>query len=641
MEGAYDIPYETKKKFSAPEMNELINNFKAHDVDKSGKIEKAELKTIMVDLGHRETTEEDISKMLESVDIDSDNQLTIIEFLNLLANIKEVKGTDSIVTVTKTGKEVVEKTSGSYKHTYDVEERECFARVINQSLQTDEDCKEMLPIDPETDDLFKVVDDGIILCKLVNIAQPGTVDERVLNTKSNKTIFHIKENLNLALASIKGIGCKVIGIDDELIMKHTENIILGLLWQLIKIILVKDINLKHVPELARLVDEDNDEELSDLLKLPAEEILVRWVNYHLKNAKSDRKIKRIGKDMSDSIVYATVLHQLDNDCIDLASVKSEEDTNKRAKMVIEASNKFGINPLIGPSDILSGNTKLNTVFTADIFNHKHGLEELTKEEYEAAAMLDDDIEGSREERSYRMWVNSLGIEDVYVNNLYEEARDGLVFLKVMDRIQPGVVDWKRVEKKTGNNKFKKQINCAEVIECAKRMKCIIPGIESSQILNAKKKSILAIVWQIVKLHYMQLIGNDSEKDLVEWANKMIGKEENQVKSFKDKAIQNAKFLIHLCAALEPRAVNWEIVSDGDSEEDRMNNAKYAISIARKLGATIFCVWDDIVKVNHKMILVFVCALKDVHEEIKKKKKGGKSGEDTEEAKEETEEAKAE
>jgi len=641
MEGAYDIPYETKKKFSAPEMNELINNFKAHDVDKSGKIEKAELKTIMVDLGHRETTEEDISKMLESVDIDSDNQLTIIEFLNLLANIKEVKGTDSIVTVTKTGKEVVEKTSGSYKHTYDVEERECFARVINQSLQTDEDCKEMLPIDPETDDLFKVVDDGIILCKLVNIAQPGTVDERVLNTKSNKTIFHIKENLNLALASIKGIGCKVIGIDDELIMKHTENIILGLLWQLIKIILVKDINLKHVPELARLVDEDNDEELSDLLKLPAEEILVRWVNYHLKNAKSDRKIKRIGKDMSDSIVYATVLHQLDNDCIDLASVKSEEDTNKRAKMVIEASNKFGINPLIGPSDILSGNTKLNTVFTADIFNHKHGLEELTKEEYEAAAMLDDDIEGSREERSYRMWVNSLGIEDVYVNNLYEEARDGLVFLKVMDRIQPGVVDWKRVEKKTGNNKFKKQINCAEVIECAKRMKCIIPGIESSQILNAKKKSILAIVWQIVKLHYMQLIGNDSEKDLVEWANKMIGKEENQVKSFKDKAIKNAKFLIHLCAALEPRAVNWEIVSDGDSEEDRMNNAKYAISIARKLGATIFCVWDDIVKVNHKMILVFVCALKDVHEEIKKKKKGGKSGEDTEEAKEETEEAKAE
>lgn len=485
----------------------------------------------------------------------------------------------------------------------------------------------MLPIDPETEDLFKAVDDGVIFCKLVNIAQPGTVDERVLNLKKNKTVFHIKENLQLALSSIKGIGCKVIGVDDELIMKHTENVILGLLWQLIKIILVKDINLKHVPELIRLVDESKDEEFADLLKLPPEEILVRWVNYHLKNGGSDRRIDKIGKQMSDSIVYATVLHQLDSDCIDLAKVKSEDDTKKRAKMIIDAAHKFGINPLIGPSDIESGNSKLNTVFTADIFNHKHGLEELTKEEYEAAAMLDDDIEGSKEERSYRMWVNSLGIDDIYINNLYEEARDGLVLLKVMDRIQPGAVDWKRVEKKPGTNKIKCQINCAEAVESAKRMKCIIPGIDSSQLLNANKKAILAIVWQIVRLHYLQLIGNESEKDLLDWANKMITKEDNKVKSFKDKSLKNGLWLIDLCAAIEPRSVNWDLVTPGEEDEDKTNNAKYAISIARKLGATIFCVWDDIVNVNHKMILIFVCSLKDVHEELKKKKKDGKDGEE--------------
>jgi len=44
----------------------------------------------------------------------------------------------------------------------------------------------------------------------------------------------------------------------------------------------------------------------------------------------------------------------------------------------------------------------------------------------------------------------------------------------------------------------------------------------------------------------------------------------------------------------------------------MNNAKYAISIARKMGAIIFCVWDDIEKVNYKMILVFICSLFDIH-----------------------------
>lgn len=632
MEGTYDVDYALKKRFSAPELTELINTFKAYDEDKSGKIQQSELKKILLNLGHRETTDEDVTAMLAKVDLNSDNELSLEEFLNLVANLNAEEGAESVVTVTKTGKEVVEKTSGSYKHTYSVEERECFSRVINQSLENDEHCKEMLPIDPESEDLFKAVDNGIIFCKLVNIAQPGTVDERVLNTKSNMTVFHIKENLNLALSSIRGIGCKVIGIDDELIMKHTENIILGLLWQMIKIILVKDINLKEVPELARLVDEDNDEQLADLLKLPAEDILVRWLNYHLKKAGSDRRVNKIGKQMSDSIVYATVLHQLDSSCIDVSAVKAEEDLKKRAKMVLDAATQLGVKPLIGPSDIESGNTKLNTVFTADIFNHKHGLEELTKEEYEAAAMLDDDIEGSKEERSYRMWVNSLGLEDVYVNNLYEEARDGLVLLKVMDRIQPGVVDWKRVEKKPGNNKIKRQVNCAEAVECAKRMKCIIPGIESSQILNANKKSVLAIVWQIVRLHYLQLIGNDSEDELVKWANSKVTNEENKVKNFKDKSIKSGRFLIDLCAGIEPRAVNWDLVTPGEEEEDRMNNAKYAISIARKLGATIFCVWDDIVKVNHKMVLVFVCALKDAWEESRKK---GKTGGE-EEKKEETE-----
>jgi hypothetical protein len=42
-----------------------------------------------------------------------------------------------------------------------------------------------------------------------------------------------------------------------------------------------------------------------------------------------------------------------------------------------------------------------------------------------------------------------------------------------------------------------------------------------------------------------------------------------------------------------------------------NNAKYAISIARKLGATIFLVWEDIRDVNQKMTLTFVAALYDV------------------------------
>jgi plastin-1 len=58
-------------------------------------------------------------------------------------------------------------------------------------------------------------------------------------------------------------------------------------------------------------------------------------------------------------------------------------------------------------------------------------------------------------------------------------------------------------------------------------------------------------------------------------------------------------LLSLCAAIEPRAVNWDIMTEGTTEEDQKNNAKYVSSVARKLGAVIFCVWEDIVHVNSK------------------------------------------
>ncbi|CAI2361824.1 unnamed protein product [Moneuplotes crassus] len=624
MENLYAIPEIAKAKFSDQEIDMLLDAYKALDTDGSGKVSRTELVSLTVN----DAEAESISKILKELDLDGDGELSFGEFILLILNQQDehsAEGSSSLLS--NAGKEVVEKVSGSnVKHSYKVEERECFARVINQSLAEDEHCKDILPVDPDTEEIFKAVDNGIIFCKLVNIAVEGTIDERVLNIKDDLNIFQIKENLSLAISSIAGIGLKVIGIDAELIMKHSENLILGLLWQLIRVILVKDINLKHVPELARLLDEENDEELADLLKLPPQEILIRWINYHLKNAGSDRKVEKIGKPMEDSIVYATLLHQLDSSCIDPKAVEEESDLKKRAKMVLDASTKFGISPLISPTDIVQGNPKLNTVFVADIFNHKHGLEELTQEEYEAAALLDDDIEGSREERAYRMWANSLGIEDLYVNNLYEEAKDGLLLLKVMDRVQPGIVNWKLVEKKAGTNRIKRQINCQRAIETARDMKLKVVGIDSHNIVEGNKKLILAIVWQVVRVHYLQLIGTDSETDLVKWANSLV-KEESQVKSLRDKSIKSGKFLIEICAGIEPRAINWDIVTDGETKEDRESNAKYAISIARKLGAIIFCIWDDIVKVNHKMILVFVCALKDVASKSKKGKEEEKKDEE--------------
>lgn len=44
------------------------------------------------------------------------------------------------------------------------------------------------------------------------------------------------------------------------------------------------------------------------------------------------------------------------------------------------------------------------------------------------------------------------------------------------------------------------------------------------------------------------------------------------------------------------------------EDDKLNNAKYAISVARKLGACVFVAADDIVQVKSKMIMLFCASL---------------------------------
>lgn len=43
------------------------------------------------------------------------------------------------------------------------EERFAFVNWINTALEQDPDCKHVLPMNPNTDDLFKAVGDGVVL----------------------------------------------------------------------------------------------------------------------------------------------------------------------------------------------------------------------------------------------------------------------------------------------------------------------------------------------------------------------------------------------------------------------------------------------------------------------------------------------
>lgn len=180
--------------------------------------------------------------------------------------------------------------TGSSAHTINEDERTEFTRHINAVLAGDSDIGDRLPFPTDTFQMFDECKDGLVLAKLINDSVPDTIDERVLNRTSTRmkklNQFHMTENNNIVINSAKAIGCSVVNIGSGDMIEVREHLILGLIWQIIRRGLLGKIDIKLHPELYRLLDED--ETLEQFLRLPPEQILLRWFNYHLKAAKWHR-----------------------------------------------------------------------------------------------------------------------------------------------------------------------------------------------------------------------------------------------------------------------------------------------------------------------------------------------------------------
>lgn len=105
-----------------------------------------------------------------------------------------------------------------------------------------------------------------------------------------------------------------------------------------------------------------------------------------------------------------------------------------------------------------------------------------------------------------------------------------------------------------------------------------------------------------------------ESDVLRWAQKTVaeyeeahGKPTITVDSFQDSRLSNSIFLLQLLDSIRP-IVNWSLVHEDDSPASKQNNAKYLISVARKMGAQVFCTWEDIVECKPKMITLFLASV---------------------------------
>ena len=85
-------------------------------------------------------------------------------------------------------------------------------------------------------------------------------------------------------------------------------------------------------------------------------------------------------------------------------------------------------------------------------------------------MEDFDIEGEREARVFTLWLNSLDVQ-LAVNSFFDNLRDGYILLQAYDKVIPGSVNQRHVNKPLASGgelmRFKAVENTNYAIELGK------------------------------------------------------------------------------------------------------------------------------------------------------------------------------
>ncbi|KAF8122544.1 calponin homology domain-containing protein [Boletus edulis] len=604
-------------------MFDLINRFNAISTDSPGRVDKSAVLHALQSSGE---SYDQARETLKGVSVDASGKVELEDWVELNVKLRTQSGAS--VLPTRAGKVTVKGSNANVSHTINEDERKEFTNHINGVIENDPDIGHRFPIPTDTMQLFDECRDGLILCKLLNDSVPDTIDTRVLNIPTARkplNAFQITENNNIVITSAKGIGCSVVNIGSSDLSEGREHLILGLIWQVIRRGLLAQVDIKLHPELYRLCEEG--ETIDDLLRLTPDQILLRWFNYHLKAAGWKRRVNNFSRDVSDGENYTILLNQLKPDECSRAPLQTR-DLRQRAEQVLQNAAAIGCRKYLTPSSLVAGNPRLNLAFVANLFN--------TWPDY--GVVEDFDAEGEREARVFTLWLNSLGVEPG-VFNLFENIKDGLIILQAFDKIVPGSVVWRRVSKPKGDAQTPRQsldggeeqedIGITPNQSTLSRFKQVentnyVVGIQGADIVDGARTLVLGLVWQLMRLNItktlMGLSGSGrpiTDQEMLKWANSTVQKAKpsaRPIRSFKDPSITTGIFILDLLEALRPGIVDPALVIDvhehGDYEE-RRQNAKLAISIARKMNALIFLVPEDIVDVRPRLILTFIGSLMSI------------------------------
>ena len=234
-------------------------------------------------------------------------------------------------------------------------------------------------------------------------------------------------------------------------------------------------------------------------------------------------------------------------------------------------------------------------------------------------------------------------------SFFDDLKDGTILLQAYDKVIPGSVNWRHVNKPpaqpvkpaglevdedegylvigSGMGRFKAVENTNYAVEIGKQNRFSLVGIQGADITDGQRTLVLGMVWQLMRRDITntltglaQRMGKReiSDADMVAWCNSTSSKGaggKHQIRSFKDASIGTGVPLLDVLSGMKSSYVDYDLVAPGRSDEEKYANAKLAISIARKMGATIWLVPEDITGMRARLIVTFVGSLMATAEKL--------------------------
>uniref|UniRef100_A0A1I8FLP9 Calponin-homology (CH) domain-containing protein n=1 Tax=Macrostomum lignano TaxID=282301 RepID=A0A1I8FLP9_9PLAT len=260
---------------------------------------------------------------------------------------------------------------------------------------------------------------------------------------------------------------------------------------------------------------------------------------------------------------------------------------------------------VQPSDIVAGNSNLNLAFVANLFhkfpscrNPARTAPRMAPVELAPVELAPDrsaptkitlDLGADAEEKTYRNWMNSMGVAPRVNYLLYTDLRSGLTLFHLYDLIRPALCAGRGLE------------NAIYAVETRPSSGFQPRGIGGEDLLEGNVTLTLALVWQLMRAWLAARCSwqRIDERAIIAWANQRLERRGGKSAIW---PLLNARLVLDLIDCLRPGSVNYANVNG-------CKMPKLAINLGWRAGAKIYALPEDIVEVKPKMVMtIFACLM---------------------------------